>query len=281
MRYFYAPPAMDLRAYVGAYYIMDMPLGGADLVRVEIPHVRFLLRGDSVLEHNGVQVCYRSPCVLLCGPAMQAGAVSVTPGTLILGAPLTPRGWQALVGAPVHELASGKTSLEHFRSVDARAVQDRLLSAPSDAAMFAAADDVLRGLVRYPARRVHEAFLDAASEWLLDTASPSIDVLKHETDFSSRQLDRLCKTYFGASPVRLRRKYRALHVSNALAWSGETDWRKAAGAAYYDQAHFIKEFKEMIGCTPGEYIKGRNMMIRFTLMQRLAIEHSSGFSLIG
>jgi AraC-like DNA-binding protein len=281
MRYDYFEPAPDLRRLVGSYYIMDIPQGGGDIVRVEIPHIRFLIGGESTLQHGADTVRYRSPAIIVCGPVLKAGMAVVSPGTLIVGVSLTPLGWQRLLGIPVNELASRKVSLDDLFPIAAASVRDRLLSARDDADLIGRVDDVFRSLSHRPERPVNEAFIHTASRWLLDPSSPGIDALAREVNISSRQLDRWCNRYFGASPKRLHRVYRALHVSNRLAWTGERDWQAVAGDLYYDQSHLIRDFRELIGCTPGEFIDGRSMMIRFDLMKRLAIPHPSGFSLIG
>lgn len=279
MRYQYFAPADDLRDFIGSYYIMDVPDGGNDYVRVEIPHVRFLLAGESVLQHHDECVTFRAPDIVLCGPSLRAGYASVSPGSSIFGASILPLGWQALMHRPMHQMANRKILLDEVHDVDPHAMRDQLAHAPNDTAMLAAADDLFRSLLA--PRAVNRAFLDAASAWLLDSHSPGVEELSAAVDVSDRQLERLCKHYFGGSPKRLHRKFRALHVCNRLAVTGETDWRQAAGDQFYDQAHFIKEFKELIGCTPGEFIRGKNMMIRFDLEKRLEIPHASGFSLIG
>lgn len=280
MRYDYFEPAPDLRAYLGSYYIMDLPQGGGGPVRVGIPHIRFLIGGDSILDDGDSSVILRSPSVVACGPVMRAGHVSVTPGTMIFAVSLTPLGWHSLLGIPMHELANRKPLLDDFLPIDPDRLQDRLLSARSDGELVAAVDDFFRSL-KVRQNGVDAAFLGEVSDWLLDRGSPGVDALRQRLDISTRQLDRLCNVYFGGPPKRLHRMFRALHVSNHMAWTGETDWRKAVGERYYDQSHFIKDFKDLIGCTPGEYVHGPNMMIRFDLMKRLQISHPSGFSLIG
>lgn len=280
MRYDYFEPAPDLRRYLGSYYIMDMPQGGGGPVRVGIPHIRFLIGGESVLDDGDCSVVMRSPSVVACGPVIRAGHVSVTPGTVIFAVSLTPLGWHSLLGVPMHELANRKPSLDDLLPTGSHRMQDRLLSARDDSELIGAVDDFFRSL-KIRQNRIDTGFLGEASKWLLDRESPGVDILRQRLGISSRQLDRLCNDYFGGPPKRLHRMFRALHVSNAMAWTGETDWRKVVGERYYDQSHFIKDFKDLIGCTPGEYVNGPNMMIRFDLMKRLEISHPDGFSLIG
>lgn len=280
MRYDYVQPADDLLQYVGSYYVMEMPEAVADIVRVEIPHIRFLVRGETELQHGDAAVSYPSPMTLLCGPSMGAGRAAVSPGTMIVGASITPLGWQMMVGCPMDRLADHKVPLEQIRECDATSIIDRLAIAADDTDLFNAVDGFFRGLIMDKAP-VNRDFMDIVMEWLLDPTSPGLDVLASRVPVSSRQLDRLCRACFGASPKRLHRKFRILHISNTLAVTDETDWREIAGLSYFDQSHFIRDFKQLIGCTPGEFMRGKNMMIRFDLMKRQEIAHRSQLSQIG
>lgn len=280
MKYEYCQPDPRLHAYVGSYYIMHMPEGGGDVVRAEIPHIRIILSGSSVLSHGDRTLEFSAPDVVVCGPAMRAGSVAVSADTLILGISLLPRGWASLFGVAAAEVMNAKWRADDLRRICPDRVQDRLLSAPSDQEMFRVLDDILLSLVREP-RALDQTFLSQFEQWSLDPHSPGIDELKEMTGLSVRTLDRLCKLYLGASPKRLHRKYRALQSVNRIARTGTTDWRVAAGEGYYDQAHFIKDFRDLIGCTPGTLMTDKSMMIRFDLMKRLAVPHHSGYSIIG
>lgn len=280
MRYEYWTPAPDLAQFLGSYYIIEIPEGGGDLVRAEVAHIRFILSGTSTLQHGHRRVPYGAPTALVCGPSLRTGSAHVSPGSKIIGASVTPLGWQMLLGLPMHEMSNQKVPLDAICRFDTALFTERIAAARSDTEMFGVVDGTFRDLLNTN-RRFNEGFIGAASAWLLDPRSPGLDSFLAEIDLSHRQTDRLCRAYFGASPKRLHRLYRALHVSTQLAWTGETDWRQVAGDQYYDQAHFIKDFRDLIGCTPGEFVRGPNMMIRFDLMKRLSARHQSLFSLIG
>ncbi|MCG6859520.1 MAG: helix-turn-helix domain-containing protein [Salaquimonas sp.] len=279
MRYEYWRPAADLARYVGAYYIMEVPEGGGDIMRAQLPFLRFILSGTSQLEHDGETVSHSAPKALVCGPSFRTGRAMVSPGSSILAVMIKPEGWQALLGVPMRELSNRIALLDDFHPVDMASLRDRLAGAADDAEMFGVIDCLLRGMIS--ATRAHNfTFLQEASAWLGQARNESIDTLLRQSGLSHRQVDRLCAAYFGAPPKRLQRTYRALHAATQLAWTDETDWRQVVGEGYYDQSHFIKDFKAMIGCTPGEYVRGPNMMIRFDLQKRLAIKHDSFFSII-
>ncbi len=69
-----------------------------------------------------------------------------------------------------------------------------------------------------------------------------------------RQLERLFKHRVGVSPKKLAQVFRVESARNALRYGlAETCINVGCDAGYYDQAHFIREFTEITGITPGAY----------------------------
>jgi AraC-like DNA-binding protein len=71
-----------------------------------------------------------------------------------------------------------------------------------------------------------------------------------EFGLSARQLRRLSQLYLGLSPrgfARVQRFQHALHLMKTVRY--ESAWLDC----YYDQPHFIREFKQLSGVTPTEF----------------------------
>jgi AraC-like DNA-binding protein len=74
---------------------------------------------------------------------------------------------------------------------------------------------------------------------------------------SERHLNRLFQECVGISPKSLSRITRLQRVIKLCREDKQTDFLMAAyDNGYFDQAHFIKDFKEFCGCTPGKYTSG-------------------------
>jgi AraC-like DNA-binding protein len=71
-----------------------------------------------------------------------------------------------------------------------------------------------------------------------------------------RALQRLFRDYVGASPKWVIARYR-LHEAVAQLQAGRTlAWTELALAlGYYDQAHFIRDFRRLVGCAPADYAR--------------------------
>lgn len=93
---------------------------------------------------------------------------------------------------------------------------------------------------------------------------PSVNHLASDCNLSVRQLERLCKQYCGFSPklfTRLLRFHRAMNHYQANDFIHLTDVAYACG--YYDQSHFIHDFKAFSGYHPKQYFFGRTEGIEY------------------
>jgi AraC-like DNA-binding protein len=72
-------------------------------------------------------------------------------------------------------------------------------------------------------------------------------------------LQRIFSQYVGVSPKWVIKRYRLHEAAEQLAGGEVVDWPKIAlELGYFDQAHFIKDFKTIVGESPAEYIKKIN-----------------------
>jgi len=97
--------------------------------------------------------------------------------------------------------------------------------------------------------------------WQLESADVSLDQSISESGLSMRHFRRLCLERAGVSPKYLSRILRFRKASQKIAavrGSGQPSWADfAVACGYYDQAHFIREFQEFAGCTPGRFLQSR------------------------
>jgi AraC-like DNA-binding protein len=276
----YHEPAPALRELVSSYYFVSLPFEVSDVMRAEIANVRFVLNGTVTSDLSGEDVAFGAGAAPLCGPTFRWSRIGFAPGTRIFGAAITPLGWRRLFSISAEDLAGRHAPLQDYVPPDARPLIGAVFEAEDDEATVRAADALFSSFVSTE-RRVHDDFIEQATQWIVDPEPNEIEHLIDHVDLSHRQIERLCKAYFGAGPKKLHRKFRALHAANRLTWMNLSDWREVARAAYYDQAHFIREFKEFNGRTPQEFINGPHILVRMTLQERLKINHGSPFSLVG
>jgi AraC-like DNA-binding protein len=80
---------------------------------------------------------------------------------------------------------------------------------------------------------------------------------------SSTHLAQRFKELIGVTPKQLARTYRFAATVFAINPAGPIDWADlAAGAGYFDQAHFGHEFRAFTGLTPTRYLEVRRRFLR-------------------
>ncbi|MBZ0315495.1 MAG: helix-turn-helix domain-containing protein [Anaerolineae bacterium] len=96
---------------------------------------------------------------------------------------------------------------------------------------------------------------------MVDSIIRDREILKVEDvaarfNLGTRTLQRLFQQYVGVSPKWVIKRFR-LHEAIERMTAGEAhDWPKlAVELGYFDQAHFIKDFKTLVGQTPAEYAR--------------------------
>ncbi len=186
----------------------------------------------------------------------------------LFGIGLLPLGWAELIGIPAHELANDGVELAAVMPPAAVAsMMDALASAGDDATRCRVVSNFL--LSRLEANR-HPAcwFTRLADDWLTANANPQVDTLVDASGMSARSVERLTHRLYGASPKLLARKYRALGAAVRLGLGEATNWSDAAGDAFYDQAHFIREFRAFTGLTPARFQAEVAPLTRITMTER-------------
>src|SRR5690606_1457010 len=87
----------------------------------------------------------------------------------------------------------------------------------------------------------------------------SVDELSREINITRRQLERNFSSAIGLSPKQLSKTIRLQAVLKRLLSKEFTNLTTLAHEnEYYDQSHFIKDFKELTGFTPKEFY-GNNL----------------------
>lgn len=98
-----------------------------------------------------------------------------------------------------------------------------------------------------------------AVEWALTRLHQSggnarIDALAAELGCSRRHLNRLFTAEVGLAPKALARQIRFAHVCARVRQEPAAWARLATEAGYYDQAHLNRDFRELAGTTPMDFV---------------------------
>jgi AraC-like DNA-binding protein len=159
---------------------------------------------------------------------------------------------------PVDELADKHVDLKAIWGTSADELRERLCAAETSRTRFELLEKWLtRHLFRRPER--HGAVRFALNAFTSQTPAINVRQAARETGFSQRHFIELFRREVGIPPklfCRIRRFQQALEL---LRKDAAPNWALlAAECGYFDQSHFISDFRAFSGLTPTEYLKQRS-----------------------
>lgn len=160
----------------------------------------------------------------------------------------------SLFGVPAGELADANVPLDLLWGARKhRQVVDALASADGDAARLAVLGRALLDQARPPDSNA--AAVQAWQELIARDGRVSVRDVARAAGMSERRLQQLFQGHVGLSPRTWRRMAR-LHACIRRLRRTRMPWADlAVDLGYYDQAHMIRDFKDLCGCTPAEFVR--------------------------
>lgn len=159
------------------------------------------------------------------------------------------------LGSPVSGLKNRTVALPAVFGTSGQALETALRAAGGVEEQIETAEDFLRSRRTAPDDRVAQ-FHQIIACIVADGEITRSGDLEGRFNITTRTLQQLFSRYVGASPSWVIRRYRIHDAIDRLERGEIVDWPSlAAGLGYFDQAHFIKDFKAMIGVPPGKYVE--------------------------
>ena len=246
-------PAPDLQPYLTSYYRTDVAEGviAEDWLPPEEANIRSGRADVYEASIGDVELCSVPP-VILSGPTDRVTHSRAGSGTY-WGIGLTPAGWARYLGTPVEHMANRFCDAE-TTTLDpsiARLLDDFVLKGTDFAEGCALIDAAFRAV---PAREVDETrAITAVHEAMLLPDAVSVPPIAAMAGMSSRTFERFCKRHFGFTAGKLLRRRRFLLSLGKYMLDPSMKWISAVDTHYSDQAHFIREFRAIMGMSPSQY----------------------------
>jgi AraC-like DNA-binding protein len=256
MKYLVIPPPVQLKHFVKAFWVFE---GHCDTH----PYVyRSMADGcaELIFHYKGI---FREPGET--GPPFYAGLHAqnqqfkrfiTTEPFGIFGAYLYPYAIPLLFGFSAHEATNQMPDLQTLLGQKGRELEDQIITAPDNSMR-------VHIITRFLEERLlphcsHNEPVFSAIQYVIHSCE-AINIRQLSSMFcmSERTLERRFKEYAGLSPKLLSRIIRFKAALNNYGNRHKTLTDIAYECGYYDQSHFINDFKAFSGYHPKQYFYGR------------------------
>jgi len=205
------------------------------------------------MPHPSVHVVFERGCSRVVGVVTGKFSRQLEHKREVFGIKFRPGAFHSFWKSSVSELTDRVLTINDVFDTSREQVEETLFSIERREKKMDFAEHFLRN---------HDPERDPKIEFInrvIDRIKNNTDVLKVEDiadryTISKRTLQRLFKRYVGVPPKWVIMRYRIHEAIETLNESNDINWTELAlDLGYFDQAHFIKDFKAMIGRTPTEY----------------------------
>lgn len=220
-----------------------------------------LENGETFVQHNipypAVHIVFEKGCSEVVGPISGRFTREIVGRGRVIGAHIKPGMFRMFSKTPVHEIVDQRRALWGIlpsTRIAAIALEEKLLGAPLERASATFADTLRDWEIRDEQKHCESA-RDLVALIESDPTIVRAEDLAKLNGLSLRSLQRLFREYVGLSPKLVIRRFRLLEAAERLLDAPATGAEVAAELGYADQAHFIRDFKKMVGTTPAAYRK--------------------------
>jgi len=258
MLYLQRVPAAPLSASIDTIWYCQNAPGPQTLQRV-LPSGKAQLivnlKEDETRGYHieGGRLCQtRSSGTVLTGVLTRYELIDSAETEWIMGAVFRPGGMPALFGIPAHETSDSDVSLDLLWGARARELRERILAADSPAAKL---DILERALAaRWQPIAAHPAVTFALLEIGANPCESKVAAITESVGLSAKRFIEHFKGAVGVTPKQYCRIRRFQQVLAAAEQGKRVEWtRIAADCGYFDQSHFIHDFRRFSGLTPTAY----------------------------
>ncbi|PSL25185.1 helix-turn-helix domain-containing protein [Dyadobacter jiangsuensis] len=259
MKYFTILPSADLARYVRFFWVLEHNLADsepyfhktmADGCAEMVFH--FKGRFDEILKTDQSELSFRSG---IHGQSQSFRRFRIGEDFGIFGVYLYPFALPALFNIPAAELSNQMPDLTTFLGQAGTELEERVMLAADHAERIHIISEFLRARIRK--HEVHEpAVFSVISSVIRSNGLAKIPDLAAQSFLSTRQFERKFLAFSGFTPKLFSRIIRFHSALNEYGNKEKSLTEIAYECGYYDQSHFIHDFKAFSGDHPKTYFSG-------------------------
>jgi AraC-like DNA-binding protein len=261
MQYVKYQPKQLLRDFVECYFIWHSGAPKATILVDSPPNafaaIIFNLAGSHSVRSD-TNLPTKLPPSFISGQSVKNYELVIDAEIDQVGIVFKPTGLYHLFGLQMFEFTNSREDLNHVLKDPFKDLQEKLYHSPSDMARISLLDEHL--LTRLIKVSPDLDGVDNAAGAIIDNCgNVKIPSLISDAFMSRRKFERHFLTRVGLSPKYYARIRRYGYTCMLMAGQRSVNWDQLLyQVGYYDQSHFIKDFKEFSGLSPSQYLQTNN-----------------------
>jgi hypothetical protein len=258
-------PHPDLQALVKCYWTLEVPAEPESPRQRIIPdgciEMAFVL-GDDIRRYTSETDFVLQPRAMVIGQITKPFFIQPTGYVNTFAIRFYPYGFANFLDTSIKSLSDKETSLaDLFGENVAQALEQKIVQAQDTKTRILVAEEFLLSLF-YNKSTVDKIIQTTIDALVLTKGKTSISNLLKSDLAKRRQLERKFTKQIGISPKQLAKVIRLQAVLKMLLNNKSEKLSTIAyEGEYYDQAHFIKDFKDFTGTSPSAFLADENMKL--------------------
>ncbi len=265
MNYQTLPPHPDLEALVKCYWTLEVPAEPDAPRQRIIPDgcidMAFIL-GDDIRRYTSETTFILQPRAMVLGQITEPFFIQPTGYVDTFAIRFYPYGFANFVTTPLKDLANKDTPIGALFGAEAsKELEQKIIQAKDTRERIETVERFLLSSLSSKAT-VDQIVKTTIDTLIMTGGNNSINgILKNDLS-KRRQLERKFSKQIGISPKQLGKVIRLqAALKMLLSKKTETFTTIAYESEYFDQAHFIRDFKEFTGTTPTEFLDDEHMAL--------------------
>lgn len=254
MNYQTYKPSENLSAFIKCYWTLEVPAGYSTerqrIVADGCVEMAFIL-GDDIKRFTSDTDFILQPRSMVLGQTIEPYYIQPTGYVNTFAIRFYPYGFANFVKEPISKLANKETPISELFD-GANALEQKIINAKDTRQRIEIIEAFFISIL--VEKTTVDGIVKSTVDALLSTnGNTSISSVLKENLSKRRQLERKFSKQIGISPKQLSKVIRLQTALKLLLNNdSETLTQIAYESEYYDQSHFIKDFKEFTGVTPKE-----------------------------
>ncbi len=258
-------PRSNLESLISCYWTLEVPKQSEPQKQRIVPdgciEMAFIL-GDDIKRYTSENDFILQPRAMVLGQTIQPFYIEPTGFVKTFAIRFYPYGFANFVSEPINNLVNKETPVSKlFEKQSADDLEQKIIKAENTEQRISIIEKFL--LDRLNDEKTIDAIVKNTVDSLLSTnGSASINSILKDDLSKRRQLERNFKKQIGVSPKQLGKVIRLqTALKMMLDTKSESLTEIAYGSEYFDQAHFIKDFREFTGINPKDFLIHQNLTL--------------------